>query len=128
VAKTIARINNPKNIDMFKALGVDKTVCSTEVIANLIEYEVENNAVRIMQTFDLGSMVLVQVNVQKNSRWVDLPIRDIELPLDCVIVSIVREGKVIYPRGDSVLHLNDEVLVVTDKESMQTLKKSVCKG
>lgn len=36
IGKTIARINNPKNIQVFKALGVDKTVCSTEVIANLI--------------------------------------------------------------------------------------------
>lgn len=36
VKKTISRINNPKNIQIFEALGVDKTVCSTEVIANLI--------------------------------------------------------------------------------------------
>lgn len=37
VPKTIARINNPKNIDVFKKLGVDKTVCSTQVIANMLE-------------------------------------------------------------------------------------------
>lgn len=41
VQKTIARINNPKNIQVFKALGVDKTVCSTEVIADLIYKTVE---------------------------------------------------------------------------------------
>lgn len=43
IKKTIARINNPKNIQVFKALGVDKTVCSTEVISNLIEDEFEND-------------------------------------------------------------------------------------
>ncbi len=128
VAKTIARINNPKNIEMFKALGVDKTVCSTEVIADLIEYEVDNDSVRIVQTFEMGSMVLAEVHIRPTSKWLDLPIKAINLPLDCVVVSIVRNGKVIYPRGDSELHLNDEVLVVTDKESMQTLRKSVCKG
>lgn len=37
IEKTIARVNNPKNIEIFKQLGVDKTVCSTEVIANMIE-------------------------------------------------------------------------------------------
>lgn len=36
IQKTIARINNPKNSDIFIKLGVDNTVCSTEVIANLI--------------------------------------------------------------------------------------------
>ncbi len=128
VTKTIARINNPKNVEMFKALGVDKTVCSTEVIADLIEYEVDNDSVRIVQTFEMGSMVLAEVHILPNSKWLDLPIKAINLPLDCVVVSIVRHGKVIYPRGDSMLLLNDEVLVVTDKESMQTLRKSVCKG
>jgi trk system potassium uptake protein len=127
VAKTIARINNPKNIAMFKALGVDKTVCSTEVIADLIEYEVDNDSVRVVQTFEMGSMVLVEVLMQPKSKWLDVAIKDIQLPLDCVVVSIVRDGKVIYPRGDTVVLLNDEVLVVTDKESMQTLRKSVCK-
>ncbi len=37
IKETIARVNNPKNIEVFKRLGVDKTVCSTEVIANMIE-------------------------------------------------------------------------------------------
>jgi trk system potassium uptake protein len=37
VKKTIARINNPKNGPIFKALGVDEIVCNTEVIGNLIE-------------------------------------------------------------------------------------------
>lgn len=37
ISKTIARVNNPKNIKVFEQLGVDKTVCSTEVIANMIE-------------------------------------------------------------------------------------------
>jgi len=43
INKTIARINNPKNIAIFKALGVDKTVCSTQVICNLIEGEFDIN-------------------------------------------------------------------------------------
>lgn len=37
VKKTIARINNPKNRPIFKSLGVDETVCNTEIIWNLIE-------------------------------------------------------------------------------------------
>jgi trk system potassium uptake protein len=37
VKKTIARINDPKNGPIFKALGVDEIVCNTEAISNLIE-------------------------------------------------------------------------------------------
>lgn len=41
ISRTIARVNNPKNIKIFEQLGVDKTVCSTEVIANMIEMTFE---------------------------------------------------------------------------------------
>ena len=54
IKKSIARVNNPKNIAMFNALGVDQTVCSTEVIANLIEYEFDRDICKIVQTFDRG--------------------------------------------------------------------------
>jgi trk system potassium uptake protein TrkA len=37
VKKTIARINDPKNGPIFKALGVDEIVCNTEAISNLIK-------------------------------------------------------------------------------------------
>ncbi|MDF2486018.1 MAG: trkA1, partial [Herbinix sp.] len=45
--KTIARVNNPKNTIMFKNLGIDDTVCSTEVIANLIEFSLDKEDYRI---------------------------------------------------------------------------------
>jgi trk system potassium uptake protein len=35
--KTIARVKNPDNSSIFKALGVDETVCSTEIMCNLIK-------------------------------------------------------------------------------------------
>ena len=45
-----------ENMSMFKALGVNETVCSTEVIANLIEYEFDSDICKIIQTFDRGAM------------------------------------------------------------------------
>ncbi len=44
IKKTIARVNNPKNIEVFKKLGVDQIVCSTEVISNFIEMSFEEGA------------------------------------------------------------------------------------
>ena len=37
VARTIARVNNPKNEHLFRILGVDVTVSQTNYILNLIE-------------------------------------------------------------------------------------------
>src|SRR6202049_3250218 len=37
VKKTIARVNNPSNVEIFKALGVDDAVSATEVLLAALE-------------------------------------------------------------------------------------------
>lgn len=128
INKTIARINNPKNVPMFKALGVDKTVCSTEVIANLIEWEFEKDDLKIVQTFERGAMSLVEITIEENSSWHDNVIKALDLPDECVIVSIVRNGKVIYPRGSTQILRDDRVLVVTNSHIISELRKRIKGG
>lgn len=93
--ETIARINNPKNRQVFKALGIDKTVCSTEVIANLIESELNNNKIKVVQPLEKGEMILVEAVLDEKSKWKDKTISSIGAPEGCVIVSIYRNDKVI---------------------------------
>lgn len=123
INKTIARINNPKNMTMFKALGVDKTVCSTEVIANLIEYEFDRDNFKIMHTFERGSMLLVEVSIEKNYTWCNSYIKNLNLPVDSVIVSIIRSEKIIYPKGGIQIWENDRVLLMTNNSALLELKR-----
>ncbi|MEG2774866.1 MAG: TrkA family potassium uptake protein, partial [Acetivibrio sp.] len=97
--KTIARVNNPKNTKMFKQLGIDNTVCSTEVIANLIEYELDKKEYHILNTFERGAMILVELTIQSNNVWCNQQIKTLDLPEECVFVSVIRGEKVIYPKG-----------------------------
>ncbi len=121
--KTIARINNPKNIKMFRQLGVDKTVCSTEVIANLINAEMVSDGIKIIQTFEMGTMLLAEINISEKHKWLNKEIKDIALPRNLVVVSILRNDEVIYPKGDTLLHVEDKVVFVCDKETISGLKK-----
>lgn len=128
INKTITRINNPKNISMFKALGVDKTVCSTEVIANLIEYEFDRDNYKIIQTLERGSMILVEIVIHNENQWCNSLIRDLELPCECVITSILRDEKVIYPRGNTQILKDDKILVITNNAALLKLKKHLLSG
>jgi trk system potassium uptake protein TrkA len=40
VPHTIARVNNPANVDIFKTLGVDEAVSATEILLNALETKV----------------------------------------------------------------------------------------
>lgn len=128
IGKSIARINNPKNTALFRALGVDQTVCSTEVIANLIEYEFDRDVCKIVQTFDRGAMILVEVTVKENNRWLDCCIKDIVLPSECVVASILRDDKAIFPRGDTQIVLGDNIHIITNRSTFPEIKKLLHDG
>jgi trk system potassium uptake protein TrkA len=124
VNRTIARVNNPKNITIFKALGVDKIVCSTEVIANLIECEFECEDYRVVQIFERGAMTLVEFAIPSEKHaWANKKVKNLELPGECVIASIIRGEKVIFPRGESDILVGDKILVLTNKTAFGTLKQ-----
>ena len=123
IGKSIARINNPKNMPMFKALGVDQTVCSTEVIANLIEYEFDRDVCKIVQTFDRGAMILAEASINEHSRWLNAFVKDLILPNECILASILRGEKVIFPRGDTQIVLNDSVHIITNRTTFPEIKK-----
>ena len=49
VPKTVARVNNPANVRIFKTLGVDRALSATEVLLDLIERELGDEAPRLPQ-------------------------------------------------------------------------------
>ena len=121
---TIARINNPKNMAMFKALGVDRTVCSTKVIADLIENEMAADHVKVLQTFERGNMMLAEVLIDAKSPWVSREVRLLILPKDVILISVLRQSDVIYPKGDTVIESGDHVMIVASPEALMQLKKA----
>ncbi|WMJ22988.1 TrkA family potassium uptake protein [Paludicola sp. MB14-C6] len=127
IKKTIARVNNPKNIAMFKALGVDRIVCSTALIADMIQYELDNDEYKMIQTFERGSMILVEVVINQNHPWCNKKIRDLLLN-ECVIVSIINNEKITYPKGETLICENDAVLFITNHQTLQEMMKKSSNG
>lgn len=119
--KTIARVNNPKNMTMFKKLGIDNTVCSTEVIANLIEYAFDEDDYRIVSTLERGSMVITELFIREDNLWCNKMVKELILPKECVLVSILRGENVIFPRGDSEIYPEDKVVIITNKSALSVL-------
>jgi len=59
-----------------------------------------------------GQYSLVEQKVDPKAVAVGKHIRDLNLPSECVLTAIIREGQLIIPRGSTVLQPGDEVLAV----------------
>ena len=117
--RTIARINNPKNSKVFKALGINDTVCSTEVISNIIEQELSNSKLKIIQPFNRGKITLVEFEIVSNSPLNNMYIRDLSLPVGFLIVSILRGEEIIYPSSDIKIENNDKLMAIVPTNKIE---------
>ncbi|MBZ9689097.1 NAD-binding protein [Clostridium estertheticum] len=128
INETLARVNNPKNIAIFEALGVGKTVCSTQVICNLIEGEFNSEPLKIIESINKGEMILIEAKIDKKSAWKDKSISQLKIPKECVILSLIRNGKVIFPRGCVDIKEGDKVLIITNADKRNDVEKSIIGG
>ena len=78
--RVIARVNNPKNEELFKQLGIDATVSATRLIYGLIEQEIQAPDVIPLLTLRKGNLEIVEVAIPKNAPVVGKTVNDILFP------------------------------------------------
>ncbi len=122
VKRTIARVNNPKNITAFERLGVDIPVSSTSIIADLIEQEVDFAGIKTLTMLQNGKIVFIEIFLNEASPVCGKSLREINLPRKCILVSVVRNEEVIIPNGFTVLQPGDLILAVSSAQDRQELK------
>lgn len=113
IQRTVGRVNNPDNEHTFSELGVDVPVDSTKIIAKVIEEEVSFSDFVNLMSFKRGKLAIVRVDLPIDAPVINKEIKDIELPADSVLVSIVRQDEVIVPKGNTVLKPGDDVIALT---------------
>lgn len=121
VSRTIARVNNPKNINVFKQLGVDSVVSSTALIADIIEMEVDWAGLNNMLSHRVGNIRIKEIHVDRHARSVGKKIADLKLPEGTVIISLIRENQVIIPDGQTSIQTGDNIVALTHVDNVVSL-------
>lgn len=123
VPRTIARVNNPKNAWLFTPeMGVDVALNQADILAGLIVEEMSLGDMMTLLKLRRGLYSLVEEKLPPGSKALDIPLKDLSLPETCVIAAVIREGRVIIPRGSMVFSVGDEILAVVDNESKGALQ------
>src|SRR5256886_16262364 len=79
VARTIARLNNPKNELIFQKLGIDITVSPTRSILSLLEAELPGSSFVTLMTLRRAGLGIIEVRVPADSPIVGKTINVLKL-------------------------------------------------
>lgn len=123
VPRTIARVNNPKNEEIFRKLGIDVTVSATNILLNVIEQEIPQRGLVHLMTLKHAQVAIVEATVEKGAPVVGKSLAELTFPPNVVISAVMRDDSLILPKGDTVLEPDDEVIALSNKESEEALRQ-----
>jgi len=112
VDHTIARVNNPRNVEHFELLGIRPVVSATDLILRLIEHEVPHHGLVHLLDLKQEQLEIIELEVADDAPAAAKRISDLRLPDGCLVVSVLRSGAGFVPSADTVIESGDEVLAV----------------
>jgi trk system potassium uptake protein len=120
-SRIIARVNNPRNLDHFKLLGIQPAVSATDLILRLIEHEVPRYGLVHLLALEEERLEIIELEVNVDAPAVGETVANIDLPEGSLIISVLREGSGFVPKADTVIEAGDEVLLVLDPGLEETI-------
>ncbi|MCR4855333.1 MAG: NAD-binding protein [Erysipelotrichaceae bacterium] len=113
IRRCIARVANPKNVKIFKDLGIDMVVSSTyllgEQIRNMSSIENMVNALSLEDE----KIFILELRVDEDMAVAGKTLQEIDIANKATVSSVIRDGKAIIPNGQTQFMVNDKVLIVT---------------
>jgi trk system potassium uptake protein TrkA len=122
VPRTIGRIRNPQNETIFKKLGIDVTVSSTNVILEHIEEKLPTHPLTHLLAIEDRGLEIVEVKIPPDSATVGKLVKELSLPPGSILSLIIRKAsKPVVPTASTVIEAGDQIIAVTPPELEESL-------
>ncbi|WP_276278097.1 Trk system potassium transporter TrkA [Haloarcula regularis] len=116
--RAVAVVDAGEYVQLFEAVGVDVAINPREVTAEEITRFTHEHGAENVAIIESDRAEVLEIEVDADSVLVDRPIRESvgDLPKGVVIGAITRDGELVIPRGDTVVHAGDHVVVFVDTD------------
>ena len=113
VKKCICIVNNPKNVEVFKELGLDSVICSTETLVSSVLAESSLEQLTKTMSFENDKIVMSEIVVKATYLIAHKHIMDLNFPKEGSIACIYRRPRVIIPNGSTLILPKDKLFILS---------------
>ena len=125
VPRVIARVNDPKNEIVFKALGIDETISSTRVLMGVIEQELPTGGFLPLMPLTGSHLELIEAEIAGGTPAAGKAIRALGLPAGAAVGGVVRKGVVLHTDLDTKLEVGDRIIVLSPTADEAKVRKAL---
>jgi trk system potassium uptake protein TrkA len=123
IDRVIARVNDPRNQQLFDLLGLGQTVSATQMVLGLIEHEVPAHKLIHLLELRKENLEIVEVEVEQGAPAAGKRVEQLSLPESARLISVMRNGKAEIAVGQTRLEPGDQVLAILQPGREQELRQ-----
>ncbi len=122
--RAITLINKGIFEPLIASLGIDVAVSPRIITVSSILQHVRRGRIRSVHALREGFGELIEAEAMETSPLVGAPLKEVKLPSGVLLGAIVRsDGKVISPRGDTVVKAGDRVVLFAAADAVRKVEK-----
>ena len=121
--RAIALVNNETYRPLISSLGIDVVVSPREITASTILQYVRRGRIQAVHSLGADFGELIEGEILETSYLAGKKIREAELPEGVLLGAVVREEDIILPRGDTVIHVNDKIVLFAAADEVKAVEK-----
>ncbi len=125
--KVIAKVNRDEIAPMAERLGLDCIVSPRKTVSDVVlqyvrslENSKGSNVETLYKLMD-DKVEALEFNVRSDAACLGIPLKDLKLRKNLLIIGIVREGRVITPGGTTEICAGDKVVIITTNKGFDDL-------
>jgi trk system potassium uptake protein TrkA len=126
VARTVARVRNPQNEAIFRQLGIDVTVSSTNVILERIKEEVPTHPLTHLLTIRDQGLEVVEIKIPAESKTVGKQIKELSLPEGTKLALVIHQSqRPKMPSSETTIRAEDRIIAITSVDLEEELRAAL---
>ena len=128
--KVVAKINRKSLLELVSTESLIDSVVSTGAVTTelILQYiramkNASASKVKTLHRIVDEKVEALELSVTPDISFAGVPLRDLKLKRGLLLAGIVRQnGQIVIPSGNDVLHLHDDVIVVTTDTQLEDLR------
>jgi len=121
IKKTVAVVSNPKNVDVFKTLGVNTAISATYLLTQIIEQASTVDILLHTISIEHNKLVLTELLIDKHCPYQYRQLQEIPLPDRALICCVLRGNDMLPPQNELLLLPNDKLIFLSSPSAQDTI-------
>lgn len=130
--RTIARVYGPvfrdlSTFDYQKHFNIDRMLSLEHLSAMELARGIRNPSSVTLENFARGELEVQEVVIREKTKYIDVPLKSLDLFKDIRVGSIVRDEKMWIAGAEDTIQLGDRITLIGERDDVEKVKEAIQK-